>query len=146
MSETTLDTRGIGRNRWVMVLPMVFVVYMLSYFDRVNIAMALPHMTSELQLTPVEAGWIGGSFAWGYALTQLMAGYFALKIGPRMLVAVCLFLFGGAAVLTGLTHSFWQVLTVRILLGCAEGPIYAATSMLLAQWFMKAERGRAFGI
>ena len=146
MTSSTLETRGVGRNRWLIVLPMVFVVYMLSYFDRVNIAMALPHMTAELHLTSVQAGWIGGSFAWGYALTQLMAGYFALKVGARMLVAICLFLFGAAAVLTGLTHTFEQVLAVRIMLGLAEGPIYAATSMLLAQWFMKAERGRAFGI
>ncbi|PLZ02272.1 MFS transporter [Burkholderia sp. WAC0059] len=137
---------AIGKNRWLIVLPIVFAVYMLSYFDRVNIAMALPRMSAELHLSPVQAGWIGGAFAWGYALTQLLAGYLSLKFGARRLVAVCLLLFGAAAVLTGVATSFGQVLAVRVLLGVAEGPVYAATSMLLAQWFMKPERGRAFGI
>lgn len=146
MNDTPFAAAGIGKNRWLIVLPMVFAVYMLSYFDRVNIAMALPHMTKELHLTSVQGGWIGGAFAWGYALAQLLAGYFALKFGARRLVAVCLLLFGGAAMLTGIATSFWQITAVRILLGFAEGPVYAATSMLLAQWFMKAERGRAFGI
>jgi MFS family permease len=146
MNHTTTEVQDIGRNRWLIVLPMTFAVYMLSYFDRVNIAMALPHMTKELGLSSVQAGWIGGSFAWGYAFTQLLAGWLALRFGARRLVAICLVLFGGAAMLTGIAHTFWQMLSVRILLGGAEGPIYAATSMLLAQWFMKAERGRAFGI
>jgi len=147
--ELSVGLKGgleVGPNRWLIILPMVFIVYMLSYFDRVNIAMALPHMTKELGLTPTQAGWIGGSFAWGYAFTQLLAGYLAMKFGARRLVAICLLLFGAAAMLTGLTTNFWQVLCVRILLGLAEGPVYAGTSILLAQWFMKAERGRAFGI
>jgi MFS family permease len=138
--------KGIGRGRWMTVLPVVFAVYMLSYFDRVNIAMALPHMTKALNLTPVQGGWIGGAFAWGYAFTQLAGGYLALKFGPRRLVAICLLLFGGAAMLTGIATTFWQIVMVRVLLGGAEGPIYAATSMLLAQWFVKPERGRAFGV
>ncbi|TDV25534.1 sugar phosphate permease [Paraburkholderia caballeronis] len=146
MNETVSGIDGVGRNRWLIVLPMVFAVYMLSYFDRVNIAMALPHMTKALGLTPVQAGWIGGAFAWGYALTQLLAGYLALKFGSRRLVAICLLLFGAAAMLTGIATTFWQIVAVRVLLGGAEGPVYAATSMLLAQWFMKPERGRAFGI
>ncbi len=145
-STRTDDFKEVGRGRWVTILPILFAVYMLSYFDRVNIAMALPHMTKALGLTPVQGGWIGGAFAWGYAFTQLLGGYLALKFGPRRLVAICLLLFGGAAVLTGIATTFTQIVCVRILLGAAEGPIYAATSMLLAQWFVKAERGRAFGI
>ncbi|WAH60782.1 MFS transporter [Pseudomonas silvicola] len=145
MNRLNVDN-NTGRSRWWVVLPMVFMVYMLAYFDRVNIGMALPHMSAELNLTPVQAGWIGGGFAWGYALTQLLAGWLALILGPRRLIGICLFLFGGAAMLTAFAQDFWQVLGVRILLGAAEGPVYAATSLLLAQWFIKAERGRAFGI
>ena len=145
MNRLNVDN-SMGRSRWLVVLPMVFMVYMLAYFDRVNIGMALPHMSAELNLTPVQAGWIGGGFAWGYALTQLLAGWLALVFGPRRLIGMCLFLFGGAAMLTAFAQDFWQVLGVRILLGAAEGPVYAATSLLLAQWFIKAERGRAFGI
>ncbi len=146
MDKTTDASPEVGKNRWRIVLPMVFAVYMLSYFDRVNIAMALPHVTKELGLSPLEAGWIGGAFAWGYAFTQLLAGYLALRFGSRRLIAACLVPFVVTAMLTGLVGSFWQMIAVRGLLGMAEGPIYAATSMLLAEWFLKAERGRAFGI
>jgi MFS family permease len=48
--------------------------------------------------------------------------------------------------LTGLASSFWELVVIRFLLGLAEGPIYITTSMFLSHWFMKSERGRAFGI
>ncbi|MGO4814541.1 MFS transporter [Cupriavidus sp. 2MCAB6] len=135
-----------ARLRWLIVMPAVFLMYMISFFDRVNIGMALPHITKELALNEIQAGWLGGSFAWGYLATQLLAGYLALKFGSRKLIGVCLVLFGGISILTGFARSFEELLAIRFALGLAEGPIYAASSMLLTQWFVKSERGRAFGI
>ncbi|WP_248796452.1 MFS transporter [Pseudomonas sp. MWU13-2105] len=129
-----------------MIMPAVLIMYTISFFDRANIAMALPYMTKELALTPVQAGWIGGAFAWGYVITQLLAAVLALRFGSRKLIGFCLLLFGGAALVTGFARTFEEVMAMRFILGLAEGPIYAAVSMLLAQWFVKSERGRAFGI
>ena len=137
---------GLGAKRWQMIMPAVLIMYTISFFDRANIAMALPYMSKELGLSPVEAGWIGGAFAWGYVITQLLAAVLALRFGSRKLIGCCLFLFGGAAITTGFARTFEEVMAMRFILGLAEGPIYAAVSMLLAQWFIKSERGRAFGI
>lgn len=134
------------KKRWMIIMPAAFIMYMISFFDRVNVGMALPHITKEMSLTPVQAGWIGGAFAWGYIITQLLAGLLALKLGPRKLIGLCLVLFGGIAMVTGFARTFEELLAIRFALGLAEGPIYAATSMLLAQWFLKPERGRAFGV
>lgn len=138
--------QNTASRRWLIVMPAVFLMYMISFFDRVNIGMALPYISKELSLTTIQAGWLGGAFAWGYLFTQLIAGVLALRIGPRPLIGVSLVLFGGIAMVTGLARTFEELLAIRFLLGLAEGPIYAATSMLLAQWFIKSERGRAFGI
>jgi MFS family permease len=145
-SNTTIPITNLARKRWFIILPAVFVMYMISFFDRVNVGMALPHITKEFTLTPVQAGWVGAAFAWGYIVTQLLAGYLALRIGPRRLIAVCLVLFGGLAMLTGFARNFAELLAIRFGLGLAEGPTYAAASMLLAQWFVKSERARAFGL
>jgi MFS family permease len=137
---------NIGSKRWLVILPAAFLMYTISFFDRVNIGMALPYIAKELKLDSVEAGWIGAAFAWGYIVTQLGGGYLALKFGARRLIGICLVLFGAASCATGLASSFTELAAFRILLGLAEGPIYVATSMFLAQWFMKSERGRAFGL
>ena len=144
--NTAMPEKDTAKKRWLIIMPAVFVMYMISFFDRVNVGMALPYITKELTLNSVQAGWIGGAFAWGYIVTQLLAGYLALRAGPRRLIGICLVLFGGIAMLTGFARTFHELLAIRFLLGLAEGPIYAASSMLLAQWFIKSERGRAFGI
>jgi sugar phosphate permease len=144
--NATIPVTGMARKRWLIILPAVFVMYMISFFDRVNVGMALPYITKEFMLTPVQAGWIGAAFAWGYIVTQLLAGYLALRLGPRRLIGICLVLFGALAMLTGFARNFQELLAIRFALGLAEGPTYAAASMLLAQWFMKPERGRAFGM
>lgn len=144
--DPTLSATNLARKRWFIILPAVFVMYMISFFDRVNVGMALPYITKEFMLTPVQAGWVGAAFAWGYIVTQLLAGYLALRFGPRRLIAICLVLFGGLAMLTGFARTFMELLAIRFALGLAEGPTYAAASMLLAQWFVKPERGRAFGL
>lgn len=147
MSVNSLNENSlIGKKRWTIILPAVFIMYTISFFDRVNIGMALPHIVSELGLTPVEAGWLGGAFAWGYVATQFTAGWLALRFGSRRVIGLSLFLFGACAMATGLTRDFNELIAMRFLLGLAEGPIQAATAMFLAQWFMKRERGRAFGI
>ncbi|UIL54518.1 MULTISPECIES: MFS transporter [Pantoea] len=140
------DNALIGKKRWTIILPAVFIMYTISFFDRVNIGMALPHITAEMGLSAVEAGWLGGAFAWGYVATQFTAGWLALRFGSRRVIGISLFLFGACAMLTGLTRNFSELVAIRFLLGVTEGPIQAATAMFLAQWFIKRERGRAFGI
>lgn len=147
MNHNTFNGNAlIGKKRWTIILPAVFIMYTISFFDRVNIGMALPHITAEMGLSSVEAGWLGGAFAWGYVATQFTAGWLALRFGSRRIIGVSLFLFGACAMLTGLTRNFGELVAIRFFLGLAEGPIQAATAMFLAQWFMKPERGRAFGI
>ncbi|WP_144639541.1 MFS transporter [Bordetella genomosp. 13] len=143
-ASTTGD--AIARKRWLIILPATFIMYTISFFDRANMGMALPHITKELGLDSIEGGWVGAAFAWGYAVTQLGGGLIALLVNPRRLIAISMLLFGAAAVATGFAQTFEQLVGLRILLGLAEGPIYAAVSLFLSQWFMKPERGRAFGI
>lgn len=93
MSENALKGNAlIGKNRWTIILPAVFIMYTISFFDRVNIGMALPHITAEMGLSSVEAGWLGSAFAWGYVATQFTAGWLALRFGSRRIIGVSLFL------------------------------------------------------
>lgn len=58
MSLPRVNTVWVGNKRWTIILPAVFIMYTLSFFERVNIGMALPHIVAESKLTLVEAGWL----------------------------------------------------------------------------------------
>jgi sugar phosphate permease len=135
-----------SRIRWMRLVPVVFLVYTIAFFDRINIGLALPSMSHDLHLSPTEAGLAGGIFFWGYLITFLLAGWLAPRFGARQIIFVALIAWGACAMGTGLAQSFPQLLAMRFLLGAAEGPVWTSVAMLLAQWFVAPERARAFGL
>ena len=142
----TTDTGGTtSRTRWTNILPIVFTMYTIAYFDRANIGLALPFISKDLALTPVQGGLVGSVFTWGYFLTQVVSGWLTLRLGARSVVGHALWLWGLAAVGSAFVRSYEELLAARLLLGLFEGPVFAATAALLSEWFTKPERGRAFG-
>jgi sugar phosphate permease len=141
------DREAVGyRKRWAHILPNVFIVYTISYLDRVNVGTALPFISQDLHLSPTEAGFIGGVFFWGYLVSFLAGGWLANRFGPKRVTLFCLVAWGFFAIAGGFTTNFYQLVATRVLLGLSEGPIWSSVSALLSQWFLKSERGRAFGI
>ena len=134
-----------GQTRWLHLIPVIFLLYTIAFFDRVNIGMAMPSMSADLHLSPSQQGFIGGIFFWGYLPTFLACGWLSLHFGAKRVVMASLLLWGLFSMATGLASSFYQVVALRFLLGMAEGPLWTALLFLLSQWFLRSERGRAIG-
>jgi sugar phosphate permease len=143
-----MDPSGapIGRTRWLHLIPVIFLLYTIAFFDRVNIGMAMPSMAAELHLSPSMQGFAGGIFFWGYLPSFLGGGWLALRFGARRVVLASLLTWGLFSMSTGLVHSFYQLVALRFLLGLAEGPLWTALLLLLSQWFLRSVRGRAIGL
>lgn len=137
---------SIGRTRWVHLVPVIFLMYTISYFDRINIGLALPSMSKDLHLTSSNAGLAAGIFFWGYLISFLGAGYLAPRFGAKRVILTALILWGGFAIGTGLVQNYHELLIMRFMLGLSEGPVWTSTAMLLSQWFIQRERARAFGL
>jgi sugar phosphate permease len=134
-----------GQTRWLHLIPVIFLLYTIAFFDRVNIGMAMPSMSADLHLSPSQQGFVGGIFFWGYLPTFLACGWLSLRFGAKRVVMASLLLWGLFSMATGLASSFYQVVALRFLLGMAEGPLWTALLFLLSQWFLRSERGRAIG-
>lgn len=139
----TLSEPSIEQRRWRRILPVAFVMYTISYVNRTNVALALPSMISDLHMGPAQAGSAAGIFFWGYLFLQIPGGYLAQRWSAKKVVSILLAFWGTCAVATGLVTSAWQFWVVRFLLGVAEGGVFPATIILLANWFPPAERARA---
>lgn len=135
-----------GQTRWLHLIPVIFLLYTIAFFDRVNIGMAMPSMSIDLHLSPSQQGFVGGIFFWGYLPTFLACGWLSLRFGARRVVMASLVLWGLFSMATGLASSFYQLVVLRFLLGMAEGPLWTALLFLLSQWFLRGERGRAIGL
>ncbi|WP_180970475.1 MFS transporter [Burkholderia sp. WAC0059] len=148
MSRTSRDSQASTTTwvRWLRIMPVVFLLYTIAYFDRVNIGMALPSLSKDLGLSPSQSGLAAGVFFWGYLISFLAAGFLAPRLGAKRLIFWSLLGWGLFAMLSGLARTFEQLAAMRFMLGLCEGPVWTSLSLLLSQWFLRAERGRAFGL
>src|SRR5438270_10729695 len=130
-------------QRWLRIIPVALIMYVFAFVDRNNVSMALPSMSRELHMDPAQAGSAVGIFFWGYLLLQIPGGYFAQRWSAKKFVAILLVFWGLTAIGCGLVHTAGQFWWMRLLLGVAEGGVWPATLVLLANWFRRRERARA---
>lgn len=133
-------------KRWTYILPVIVFIYVICYIDRTNISFALPHLKSDLHLTGAQQGLASGIFFWGYLLLQIPGGYIAERWSAKRWVAILLVLWSVAAMASGFTHTFGQLILARFLLGVAEGGVQPALMTTIRCWFPFAERSRAYAI
>jgi sugar phosphate permease len=131
------------QNRWTRILGVGFVMYVLSYVDRTNIAMAIPSMQQELSLSAASIGFATSMFFWGYIVLQIPAGRLAGVWSPKRVIAGLLVLWSGVSLTTAFVHTEGELIANRLALGIAEGGVLTCTIVLIRSWFTRAERARA---
>ncbi len=132
------------RERWLYLMPAVFVTYSLAYLDRANYGFgAAAGLAATLHITSSQSALLGSLFFLGYFLFQLPAVAYARRRNASRLIFYALMLWGTLAALTGVIHNFWLLAVDRLLLGVAESLIFPAMLLLLTRWFTRAERSRA---
>ena len=139
-----------GRFRWVIIF-WTFIVAAVSYLDRNNISIAASSIQIEFSLSNVQLGILFSSFAFGYALSQPVAGYIADRYGAHRTIGVGLLWWSAFTILTalapaGMPWSFGLLLVIRVLLGLGEAVIFPASNRLVAAWIPSNERGFANGL
>lgn len=131
--------------RWLIIF-LAFVGITINYVDRANLAVALPYMTDDLNLSPGQAGLILGVFFWTYALFQIPLGWLVDRTGVRLMFAVSVVWWSIFTAATALTRGFASLLAFRLLLGVGEAGAFPSCARVVEQWFPKQERGLASGI
>ncbi|MFD4819317.1 MFS transporter [Peribacillus butanolivorans] len=130
-------------NYRYVVLVVLWLVYIINYFDRMAVLTFLPFIQEDLNLTPVEVGQLASVFFFAYAAAQISAGYLADKIGPKKVMYIAIFVFTVITALTGAVKNFTQFLLLRIGLGFGEGHHFAPAIRAINNWFPQNEKGRA---
>ena len=137
-------TRKKWGYRWT-ILFIIWILYIINYFDRISVLIFLPYIQRDLNLSPVEVGWLGSIFFLGYAVAQMSSGYLADKIGPKKTMNIAIWVFTTVTFLTGFVSTFWQFIILRISLALGEGHHYVPAVRTIANWFPRHEKGRANG-
>ncbi|MCM3767021.1 MFS transporter [Neobacillus niacini] len=138
---TAIVKKAWGYRYWVLVI--LWLVYIINYFDRMAVLTFLPYIQKDLNLTPVEVGQLASVFFFAYAAAQISAGFLADKIGSKKVMYIAVAVFTFVTALTGVVKNFAQFIALRIGLGLGEGHHFAPAIRAINNWFPFKERGRA---
>src|SRR5258708_3214972 len=128
------------------VLGLLFLLSIITYLDRVCIAVAGPRMQEDLKIGPEWWGWVVGVFAISYAAFEIPSGSMGDRIGPRRVLTRIVLWWSAFTTLTGFAANFQMLIPIRFLFGAGEAGAYPNSSSSISRWFPTVERARAHGI
>jgi len=140
-----ISTRTIRkvRNR---IVPLLFLLSIVAYLDRINIGFAALTMNAELALTSEQFGLLTGIFFWGYLLFEIPSNLLLHKVGARIWIARILISWGIVAVLSGFVQNAPQLYVARFLLGVGEAGFLPGVFLYLSYWFPQQEQARVLAL
>jgi len=134
----------IPADRWVRIIPVTIIVYIIAYMDRVNIGFAMAGgMNEALHLSLFASGMSAGIFFWGYLLLQWPGGHIAEHGSAKRFIEWSIVAWTVISLLTAWVRTGPELLVMRFLLGVAEGGVFPAILVLVGNWFPQRELGRA---
>jgi MFS family permease len=135
------------RVRWTHVAPTLLIVWIVSMFDKSNMAIVMNDggFLHELGLAGQQGklGWLSGGLFLAYAIFAPVWGWVVQKFGARITCVLSLLIWAFTCFWSAIVVDYDQLLVSRVLLGIGEAAVYPITLALVANWFPLKERGRA---
>lgn len=125
------------------IIPLVFVLYIISYLDRANVAFTKLSMTRELGFSESVFGFGAGIFFIGYIFLEIPGALLVERWSARKWMSRILLSWGICATLLGFIRTPFHYYAGRFLLGLAEAGFFPGIIVYLSHWFTGRDRAKA---
>ncbi|WP_211466715.1 MFS transporter [Collimonas silvisoli] len=144
-ASSTFETATYAKVTW-RLLPMLFLCYVASYLDRVNVGFAKLQMLSDLKFSETVYGLGAGIFFLGYFIFEIPSNMILHRVGARLWIARIMITWGiisGAMIFVDSPATFY---VMRFLLGVAEAGFFPGVILYLTYWYPAHRRGKMTAI
>jgi ACS family tartrate transporter-like MFS transporter len=125
------------------LLPFVFILYIVNYVDRTNLAYAALGMSRELGFNDHVFGLGAGIFFISYLALQIPGALLVERWSARRMISATMIAWGSLTVLTALVQTPSQLYLARFVLGAAEAGFFPGVIVYLSHWFIFEDRAKA---
>src|SRR5882672_3277591 len=125
------------------LLPFLFLLYVVSYLDRINVGFAALQMNAALGFSSVTYSLGAGIFFLGYTLLEIPSNVILARVGARLWIARIMITWGLISSGMMFVHSATAFYVLRFALGAAEAGFFPGIIYCLTKWFPRRERARA---
>lgn len=141
-----MNNSGAPRARTGIVLTAVVLANSAVLLGTTILNVALPRMTSALDLSNTTQQWVLNSYTLTFAGFLLIAGAFGDRFGLRRTLLVGLAGFIATTALASLPLSVSFIIAMRALMGVFAAAIMPTTLAIITRTFVGPRRGRAIAI
>jgi MFS transporter, AAHS family, cis,cis-muconate transporter len=138
-ASESLDRTGL------LVIVGVFVALVVDGMDLQMLALALPNIASDLNLSSVSAGALSTYTLLGMGIGGVLAGWLADRIGRVRVVWWAVLIFSALTGAIAWCHTYWQVAVMRLLSGFGIGALYSIGTLLAAEYVPTRVRTTVLG-
>jgi ACS family 4-hydroxyphenylacetate permease-like MFS transporter len=121
----------------------IFILLVVSFMDRINIAFAALTMNKDLGLSAAAFGISLTVFYIAYSLCEIPSNLMLARFGARLWIARIMITWGFASAATMFAVGVWSLYGIRIVVGAAEAGFFPGILLYLTYWFPRTFRARA---
>ena len=141
-ADDEIGRRALARTRRRLI-PFLFVLYIVSYLDRINVGFAALQMNADLGFSARVFGLGAGIFFLGYVLFEIPSNLALQRVGARRWIARIMISWGIASSAMMFVQGPASFYALRFILGVGEAGFFPGMILYLTYWFPAAERARA---
>ncbi|MBP1016408.1 MFS transporter [Serratia fonticola] len=132
--------------RWS-VPAALFACVLLAFFDKISIAALFSdhefQQAMGIGFDPTRLGLLMSAFLFSYGFSSMLLSGIGDRLNPVKVLIGMMVTWGVLMVLMGMTRSYHTMMTLRILLGIAEGPLLPMAYAIVRQAFPQRLQARA---
>ncbi|KAL5374818.1 hypothetical protein DPSP01_011654 [Paraphaeosphaeria sporulosa] len=133
-----LDTR---------ILPLFILLVLCSFLDRTNVGNAkLYHLEADLRMTNAQYNQALTAFYPLYIAGEIPSNLVLKKVTPRIWIGCMASLWGLICMCIGFVHTFAQFVSLRAVLGLAEGGLFPGMVLYLSTVYTRSELALRIGV
>jgi len=127
------------------LVAILFFTWGTVFLGRMSALYLAPYFAPEFHLSHRQVGTVASVLAITWAISTFVFGALSDRVGRKPVLVPAVFAFSILSWVSGLVHSFPQLLVVRALMGAAGGPAWSTMTALIEESSPSDRRGRNIG-
>lgn len=140
------NDKKTGIKHWTPAIILMICV-VLAFFDKISIAVLFSDSTFQQAMgigqDKAKLGWLMTSFLLAYGFSSMFLSFLGDIFNPKKMLFWSVASWGGLMIAMGFTQDYATMLTLRVLLGLAEGPLFALAYTIVKQTYTDHQQARA---